>query len=98
VAENQKMWMEKANVFKCLNSTLEVVEVNNFKKNVNVLIVLYYLISCGKVLKMVNINVKKGEFDQDEDSTMAYFHQIEEFFMTIPRASTDLQISVNCVY
>ncbi|KAK7305065.1 hypothetical protein VNO77_42964 [Canavalia gladiata] len=88
----QKMWLSTISVYECLNSTLKRVEVNNFEGCLNGILFIYFLIRCGSVLQRVNINVLKGETDGD-NRKVAFYREIEEFFMTTPRASSDLQIS-----
>ncbi|XP_061351943.1 F-box protein At3g62230-like [Gastrolobium bilobum] len=90
----QRIWMANVTVYECLISTLKVVEVKNFEGTVNGLLVLYYIIRCGRVLKKVNINVRKGEVERDDGRSVAFYRDIEEFVMTLPRASSDLEISV----
>ncbi|XP_061360060.1 F-box/LRR-repeat protein At3g58900-like [Gastrolobium bilobum] len=59
----QRIWTANVTVYECLISTLKVVEVNDFRGTVNGLLVLYYLIRCGRILKKVNINVPNGEVE-----------------------------------
>ncbi|KAK7387055.1 hypothetical protein VNO78_27543 [Psophocarpus tetragonolobus] len=84
--------------YECLESSLKVVELKDFtcsKSNLvsqNGLALLCYLIRRGKGLTNVKINVLKGEIDGEKN--VAFYRMIEEYLMTTPRASTDLQISI----
>lgn len=70
-----------------------MVEVNNFRGSTNELLVLHYLIRYGSVLEKIDVNVLKGK---DDDYMVDYtpnYKDVEEYLMTTPRASSNLQIS-----
>jgi uncharacterized protein YqhQ len=65
-----------------------VVEINNFTAAKNEILMLKALIYNGSLLQRITIKVQKEEVVNVEN-----YHKIEEDVMTIPRASTDLEIS-----
>ncbi|TKY46836.1 putative F-box protein [Spatholobus suberectus] len=68
IVDNHIIGMKILVTYKCLESTLKLVEVKDFVWPKNGLFFLCYIIRCGKVLKKVNINVLKGKLDGSVDS------------------------------
>ncbi|KHM99597.1 F-box protein [Glycine soja] len=92
MVDNQIKGMKNVINYNCLESSLKLVEVKDFVGSKNGLVFLCYLIRYGKVLKNVSINVLKTELEGS--SNVAFYSAIEEYLMTTPRASSDLQISM----
>lgn len=92
MVDNQIKGMKNLINYNCLESSLKLVEVKDFVGSKNGLVFLCYLIRYGKVLKNVSINVLKTELEGS--SNVAFYSAIEEYLMTTPRASSNLQISI----
>ncbi|KAG5138368.1 hypothetical protein JHK82_023099 [Glycine max] len=92
MVDNQIKGMKNVINYNCLESSLKLVEVKDFVGSKNGLVFLCYLIRYGKVLKNVSINVLKTELEGS--SNVAFYSAIEEYLMTTPRASSNLQISM----
>ncbi|KAH1232896.1 putative F-box/LRR-repeat protein [Glycine max] len=92
MVDNQIKGMKNLINYNCLESSLKLVEVKDFVGSKNGLVFLCYLIRYGKVLKNVSINVLKTELEGN--SNVAFYRTIEEYLMTTPRASSNLQISI----
>ncbi|CAI8596551.1 unnamed protein product [Vicia faba] len=86
-SDEQRSWIDYENIWQCLTSTLKIVEINNFMGTENEVLLLHFIINNGSFLQMININVKKGEVVMVENH-----RKIEEFVMSIPRASRYLEI------
>lgn len=78
-------------VYESLSLSLEVVEINGFSGTENELLVLMYFIANGDMLKRISINM----LEDDSGRTMEpQIRENAEFLLTVPRASTNLEISI----
>ncbi|RDX69385.1 putative F-box/LRR-repeat protein, partial [Mucuna pruriens] len=85
-----QFWIDNVGVYECLRSSLKVVEMNGFRGTMNEHNVLKYLIFSGIVLKKISINMLKDGSGNVE----SHCRRSAEILLTVPRGSTNLEISI----
>ncbi|KAK7300115.1 hypothetical protein RJT34_10949 [Clitoria ternatea] len=92
-----RFWIENVQIYKCLISSLKVVEIKGFKGSENEILVLKYFITCGKKLKMMSINILKGDGvgSSNGGNAESYHREKAESLLKIRRASTRLEILIS---
>ncbi|KAG4961935.1 hypothetical protein JHK86_038803 [Glycine max] len=91
VFNRKRFWSDNVGVYESLSLSLEVVEINGFSGTENELLVLMYFIANGDMLKRISINM----LEDDSGRTMEpQIRENAEFLLTVPRASTNLEISI----
>ncbi|CAJ1971374.1 unnamed protein product [Sphenostylis stenocarpa] len=86
-----RFWVDFLGDCECLRSSLEVVEINGYRGEMNENLLLKYLIFSGLLLKKMNINLLRDESGRLVES---HSRQYAEDLFTIHRASIDLEISI----
>ncbi|RDX84044.1 putative F-box/LRR-repeat protein, partial [Mucuna pruriens] len=76
-----RFWIDHVGVYKCLRSSLKVVEINGFTGTMNQHHVLRYLIFSGVVLKKISINMLKDGSGNVE----SHCRKSAEILLTVPR-------------
>ncbi|XP_057428377.1 putative F-box protein At3g29830 [Lotus japonicus] len=89
----ERFWTEHARAYTCMVYTLREVEIKGFKGSTNEICVLTYLVTIGRVLRKIIINIS-NDADVDRDGRMDYYLRDMTKKLMIQRASRDLEISI----
>ncbi|EOA32168.1 hypothetical protein CARUB_v10015424mg [Capsella rubella] len=91
VIDPAKYWIT-SNAYECLEKTLKVVKVKNFRGRSNELHVLQYLIRTGRVMERLDLYEAKGLNHKQKSSVLASVEEVQQNFK---RASRNLQITLH---
>ncbi|KAI9124741.1 hypothetical protein K1719_004663 [Acacia pycnantha] len=86
----RRFWMDQTRHFKCLKTSVEVVNMKGFRGSDNEYFMLHSLVKCGKVLKKMNIYLST----QDPATKIQQHNAVLRFLHAIPKASPHLNISI----
>jgi len=75
-------------VYKCVKKRLKEIEIKDFRGTKNELNVIAYFLAHGEVLKKLSINFLENEWN------VAPRRKAVEHFRMLPKASTNLEISI----
>ncbi|KAE9614809.1 hypothetical protein Lal_00036032 [Lupinus albus] len=91
----KNFWTENVRIYECLKSSLEVLEVKGFQGfDKSEIRMLAYFIQSGKVLKKMTINMEKDIILSCNRNLDLNPRKFAEFLLKVPRASTDLEITI----